>query len=112
MIKRIKEAFRKFKEDDDYEDVDDVREEKVELSTSKTNEDIHHNSSGGTGPVHLSSYPTFVRDLPRLVSRKTNHYRVRRKNQHVIRSSLLNLTSVYHLLISWYVLMKKHLWNC
>ncbi|EFC46571.1 predicted protein [Naegleria gruberi] len=48
MIKRIKEAFRKFKEDDDYEDVDDVREEKVELSTSKTNEDIHHNSSGGT----------------------------------------------------------------
>ena len=108
MIKKLKKLLNEFR-DEDYEDEDDLLEEKVELINRMERASelgaaavSYANSTDTMNPVHLSAYTKmFSRDLPRLVSRKTNHYRVKRKNQHILRSSLLNLTSTYHLLISW-----------
>nr|CAG4716783.1 unnamed protein product [Naegleria fowleri] len=102
MKKKIRQFFRALG-DEDYEDYDEIEEEKIELAT-KASPMVTNNSSesnNSSTPVHLSAFKFFIRDLPRLVSRKNNHYRVRRKNQHIIKSSLLDFTSIYHVLISW-----------
>jgi len=99
-VAKISSRFRKLG-DEDYEDTDEIDKEKVELFTVQGTSGTTAEDSGNPGVVHLSSYPNFSRDLPRLISRKTYHYRVKRTNQHIIRRSLLNFTTIYHLMISW-----------
>ncbi|KAG2378315.1 hypothetical protein C9374_008458 [Naegleria lovaniensis] len=100
-MKKIRKFFRALG-DEDYEDYDEIEEEKIELAT-KASPIISSGSQDGdsSNPVHLSAFKFCIRDLPRLISRKNNHYRVKRKNQHIIKSSLVDITSIYHILISW-----------
>ncbi|KAL9658786.1 hypothetical protein ABK040_005940 [Willaertia magna] len=101
-MKRVKQFFTRCI---DEEEDDGTIDEEDNITSFHTTSNNQQNTE--ENPHLLSNFAGFHRDVPRIMNRGNGHYRIKRKNQHSLRSRVLHLTSIYHILInfSWWKLL-------